>query len=121
MSAPERWPRWVYGGGAEPDPRFSFANERTFLAWIRTALALLAGSAIVARLTVDRIGALAVLSLAVVLPLATWVMVESRGRYAHDAGVRQRPRPRGGRAPFVLAAATMLIALTELAALVAGL
>jgi hypothetical protein len=26
--------------GREPDYRFSFANERTFLAWIRTALAL---------------------------------------------------------------------------------
>ena len=41
---PERTdsPRWVYGQGDEPDPRFSFANERTFLAWIRTALALLA-------------------------------------------------------------------------------
>lgn len=33
----------MYGDGTEPDPRFSFANERTFLAWIRTALALLAG------------------------------------------------------------------------------
>ena len=29
--------------GEDPDPRFSFANERTFLAWIRTALALVAG------------------------------------------------------------------------------
>ena len=29
--------------GKEPDYRFSLANERTFLAWIRTALALLAG------------------------------------------------------------------------------
>lgn len=28
--------------GADPDPRFTFANERTFLAWIRTSLALLA-------------------------------------------------------------------------------
>ncbi|MGH3314850.1 MAG: DUF202 domain-containing protein, partial [Nocardioidaceae bacterium] len=56
----------------EPSPTVS--NERTALAWQRTALALLAGSAIVARLTVDRIGALAVLSLVVVLPLATWVM-----------------------------------------------
>lgn len=35
-------PRWIYASGDEPDPRFSFANERTFLAWIRTALALLA-------------------------------------------------------------------------------
>lgn len=42
-----RWPRSVYGVGEEPDPRFSFANERTFLAWIRTALALLAGGAAV--------------------------------------------------------------------------
>src|SRR5690606_34345891 len=39
-----RWPRSVYGHGDEPDPRFSLANERTFLAWIRTSLGLLAGS-----------------------------------------------------------------------------
>lgn len=29
--------------GQEPDYRFTLANERTFLAWIRTSLALLAG------------------------------------------------------------------------------
>lgn len=29
-------------GEEEPDVRFSFANERTFLAWNRTALALIA-------------------------------------------------------------------------------
>ncbi|WEW96430.1 DUF202 domain-containing protein [Pseudomonas nitroreducens] len=34
----------LLGGGQEPDPRFSLANERTFLAWIRTSLALLAGA-----------------------------------------------------------------------------
>jgi putative membrane protein len=33
----------VYAVGSRPDPRFSLANERTFLAWIRTSLALLAG------------------------------------------------------------------------------
>lgn len=38
----KRFPRSVYGVGDEPDPRFSLANERTFLAWIRTALALVA-------------------------------------------------------------------------------
>lgn len=42
-----RFPRRVYGVGAEPDPRFTLANERTFLAWIRTTLALLAGAAAV--------------------------------------------------------------------------
>lgn len=39
----QRHPRWVYGSGQEPDPRYSLANERTFLAWVRTALALFAG------------------------------------------------------------------------------
>jgi putative membrane protein len=29
--------------GEAPDPRFTFANERTFLAWNRTALALIGG------------------------------------------------------------------------------
>lgn len=29
--------------GEEPDPRFTFANERTFLAWARTGLALIGG------------------------------------------------------------------------------
>jgi len=38
-----RFPRSVYGVGSEPDPRFTLANERTFLSWIRTALALIAG------------------------------------------------------------------------------
>ncbi len=36
--------RWVYAEGEEPDPRYSLANERTFLAWVRTALALFAGA-----------------------------------------------------------------------------
>jgi putative membrane protein len=40
--ARQRFPRAVYGRGVEPDPRFSLANERTFLAWIRTSLALVA-------------------------------------------------------------------------------
>lgn len=37
-----REPQWRREG-TEPDYRFSLANERTFLAWIRTALGLLAG------------------------------------------------------------------------------
>lgn len=37
----------------EPDYRFTLANERTFLAWIRTALALLAGSVAIVQLVPD--------------------------------------------------------------------
>lgn len=40
-----RRPARVYGVGTEPDARFSLANERTALAWLRTGLALVAGGA----------------------------------------------------------------------------
>jgi putative membrane protein len=36
--------------GDEPDPRFTLANERTFLAWTRTALGLLVTGLAVAEL-----------------------------------------------------------------------
>lgn len=49
-----RWPRRVYRVGREPDPRFSFANERTFLAWVRTALGFVAAG--VALATVGQLG-----------------------------------------------------------------
>ncbi len=101
---------------ARSDP--GVGNERTALAWQRTALALMAGSAILARLTFDRLGALALLSVVVALPLSLWVLLESRRRYAHDAGTRLRPRLRGGRAPAALTIATAIIAITELAALI---
>ncbi|MCU1760887.1 DUF202 domain-containing protein [Pseudomonas sp. 14P_8.1_Bac3] len=43
----------LLAGGSEPDPRFTLANERTFLAWIRTALALLAGGIAVEAFTLE--------------------------------------------------------------------
>ena len=42
MAPDTHWLRRVLNGGTDPDPRFSLANERTFLAWIRSALALIA-------------------------------------------------------------------------------
>nr|WP_088970151.1 DUF202 domain-containing protein [Micromonospora siamensis] len=45
MTAIRRWfdPRELRSVGSTPDYRFSLANERTFLAWLRTGLALIAG------------------------------------------------------------------------------
>ena len=41
-------PTDVHDVGSTPDYRFSLANERTFLAWIRTGLALIGGGLAVA-------------------------------------------------------------------------
>lgn len=43
MSRREWFPGDPTQVGTDPDYRFTLANERTFLAWIRTALALAAG------------------------------------------------------------------------------
>lgn len=39
----QRRPSWLYGVGRDPDPRFTLANERTLLSWIRTSIAFAAG------------------------------------------------------------------------------
>lgn len=42
--------------GDDPDYRFTLANERTFLAWVRTALALAAGGLAAIHLLPDALG-----------------------------------------------------------------
>lgn len=42
MTQRGRLAEMVLPGGVEPDARFTLANERTFLAWIRTSLAFVA-------------------------------------------------------------------------------
>jgi len=61
-----REPAWRRVGD-EPDYRFSLANERTFLAWIRTALALLAGGVLLDQFSTKLSPPSVVVILAVVL------------------------------------------------------
>ncbi len=79
MSEPvRRFPKGVYRHGTEPDARFTLANERTFLAWIRTALALMAGGVALETLglglhPVFRLGASVLLIVAgVMTPVQAW-------------------------------------------------
>jgi uncharacterized membrane protein YidH (DUF202 family) len=98
--------------------RYGSANERTALAWQRTALSVVGGSAVLTRLTLDRLGAAAVVSVVVGVPLGMLLFVEGRSRYRRRAG--DEPPRRGGRAPAALAFVTCVVGLTELVALAVG-
>lgn len=43
MALPE-WRPKAFREGHDPDPRFTLANERTYLAWVRTGLGLIAAA-----------------------------------------------------------------------------
>jgi len=93
------------------------SHERTALAWQRTALALVAGSAVLTRLTFERLGLLALVSVGLAAPLGLWLFRESRGRYRHEAGSPVPARTGSAAAPLVLTLATSAVALVEIAAL----
>ena len=68
-----RRPRWQRDG-REPDYRFSLANERTLLAWIRTALSLLAGGVFLVQFATKLQPHAAVVTLAVLLAALSAVL-----------------------------------------------
>lgn len=90
------------------------ANERTALSWQRTALSIVVGSALVARVGGSDWLDVRLILLVVSFFLGGWVFWESRGRYAHTANIRSRLRERSGRAPGALTAAVVLICVAEL-------
>ncbi|MDI3408608.1 YidH family protein [Streptomyces cavernicola] len=105
-------PARVRDEGETPDYRFSLANERTFLAWIRTALALVGGGFAVDQFLPDLRGgwritlALALLVVGVLCALRAvnhWVRCELAMRRGEDLPV--------SRFPALLALAVGLVAL----------
>jgi putative membrane protein len=97
----------------EPDYRFTLANERTFLAWVRTALALLAGAIALGHLVpgfgpdvLRKVVAVA-LGLLGVLAAATSVLRWRRVQRAMDA---DEPLPRA-RISYVLATLLTILAV----------
>jgi inner membrane protein YidH len=107
--------------GSTPDYRFSLANERTFLAWIRTALALIAGGLAAAQflpvLHLREIIAIALLVLGALVALRAvdhWARTERAMRMGEDLP--------GSKFPAILAivvavGAVLLIALVLVRAL----
>lgn len=97
----------------EPDYRFTLANERTFLAWIRTALGLLAGGVAVHQLVAPLRMSGARTGLAVgclVLSIVLAVGAYSHWRSVQQAMRRDAPLPGNPLVP-VLAVGAGIIAL----------
>jgi len=110
-------------GGDEPDYRFTLANERTFLAWIRTALALLAaGVGVVAlpgRFSNDT--GRRVLGVMLVLLACTAAAAAYRRWRGNDRAIRaDLPLPRSQAVP-VLAVGLVLVMLTAFALVLADI
>lgn len=98
----EHTPGWrprALRDGNDPDPRFTLANERTFLAWIRTSLGLIAGAVALEAFAGDQIPtevrtplAGTLLMLAAVLSVVAfrrWIRLEQAMRHS-----RPLPLPR---------------------------
>jgi putative membrane protein len=101
----------------EPDYRFTLANERTFLAWLRTALALLAAAVAVVQLVPEFsvAGARHVLGgLLAGLAVITAGAGVLRWEQVDRAIRRGLPLPRH-RIPWVLAGGMILVALLGVA------
>lgn len=108
-----RRPGWVYDAGEEPDPRFSLANERTFLAWVRTALAMFAGGVALHALEVPSTDWLRALLVVVLIGVGGLICLFSLVRWAR---VERAMRLREPLPSFGLGVA-MTLALVFVAAL----
>lgn len=101
-------------GSLDVDARFLLANERTLLAWERTALTLVAGGVAVEQLATDVENRTLLAVLLLLSGLATALVGGLRYRAA-DRALRAGRLPAVGAAPYALVG---LIATAALAAVV---
>ncbi|MGI8937389.1 MAG: YidH family protein [Iamia sp.] len=96
--------------GDEPDYRFTLANERTFLAWIRTALALAAGGLGSISLLEDY-GGSQVLGIGL-LALSFLTAASAYRRWAHSERSMRLGMPLpSSRLPMMMAVGTAVVAV----------
>lgn len=103
--------------GQEPDYRFTLANERTFLAWVRTALALAAGGLGVFSLLPNLIGSEVLGLLLLALSFAT--AASSYRRWADNEGAMRQGEPlKHSQLPKMMGIGTGLVAIVSAVILV---
>jgi putative membrane protein len=96
--------------GKDPDYRFTFANERTFLAWIRTSLALTAGGLGAIHLLPDLFGREAIGVVLLALGFVTAASAYRRWALAETAMRTQSALPES-RLPQLLTAGVAVVGL----------
>jgi putative membrane protein len=100
--------------GEEPDYRFTLANERTFLAWIRTALAILAAGILLDQFSTRLQPPTLVVTVAVLLSaLAAVLGVQAYNHWrANEIAMRHKGRlPTTALLPIVAGGITVAAAL----------
>ena len=96
--------------GEEPDYRFTLANERTFLAWIRTSLALVAGGLAAVSLLPDVSGS-ELLGI-VLLAMSFVTAATAYGRWArNERSMRLGEALPASRLPMLMAIGTAFVAV----------
>jgi putative membrane protein len=108
--------------GDEPDPRFLLANERTFLAWIRTSLAVIAGGLALAAFLppFDVPGGGHVLGIPLVVLGGVLALISFRRWGDNDRALRAGEPLVHDRLPAVLAGGVALAAIVSLVLLALG-
>lgn len=108
-----RTPSWRLSG-KEPDYRFSLANERTFLAWIRTALSLLAGGVLLEQFATRLEPRAVVIGLAIglaILASALCAVAYVRWKANETAMRHARPLPSTIAIPLLAGASAIVAAI----------
>ena len=96
MTEKARWPKRVYGVGTEPDPRFTLANERTFLAWIRSSLALVAAGVAIEEFQVGDNPVLRLWAAAVLILVGAALSILSFVRWMNTERAMRQDKPLPG-------------------------
>ncbi|HEX5797601.1 MAG TPA: DUF202 domain-containing protein [Candidatus Saccharimonadales bacterium] len=94
-----------------PDIQFLLANERTLLAWIRTALAVLAGGIVLIQFAAEDSNAQDLVGTAVVILGAFMATVGYIRFKAADKAIRRGELPIIGNEPLIQTGAVILVAL----------
>ena len=97
-----------------PDPRFTLANERTFLAWNRTALALIGGGLAVEQFLDTGTTARLALAIPLIL-LGALIAATSYSRWrANEAAMERGESLQPSRMPILIAGCFALLSLGAL-------